>query len=590
MLEYARSCWDVVITQRSRPTARLAITVAGLLIAHITTFAAAGSEWRALATEELPTSITADLAVGNKTTIAAFNSQQGSITVYTTGSEPVRQRSVITATSADEEVTLTTKSTRDQGLTVTLSSKSDGDLLDVSFLPNSNIMAFKPGKTKTLHIHDTDIRYGIVPSLIGVDLVYDPARYEQEKELHIPSMNMFVGLADGNDAMMVGVWNRGNQAVKLGLNNRDGERLISDFSIDMDEQKFYLAYIEHENIWHAEKLKDTYLETDTEIDWQRPFDARWISRVYLKGMGVSYPFYAQTERRRISGRYVGGWFIWPFWFQGDKTMLHFEKQLPPIGEALIYYLDDDGKGGESSPIGIMEQALGSDRATAILDRKGVPPAQLLKHGHAVCAMLNITLGVPTSYYDDDIVVDSTLSYYDDIVTFIDLIRQRIYVFLAYAEEMETFVNEQERAHPGFTESVKPLHEILLEMERHRNQIPGESLDQVREWTKQLKKIREKTPLDRKKFQYCDQNCRRVAGTQDGLAMRLSWEATRIMEQSAEFAVKSPEHCKLAEQIIAKTRKVLRNGTWWEPTRLYWPPKVAAPAVPEKEPQGNRLTL
>jgi len=74
MLEYARSCWDVVITQRSRPTARLAITVAGLLIAHITTFAAAGSEWRALATEELPTSITADLAVGNKTSL--YNRQR----------------------------------------------------------------------------------------------------------------------------------------------------------------------------------------------------------------------------------------------------------------------------------------------------------------------------------------------------------------------------------------------------------------------------------------------------------------------------------------------------------------------------------
>ncbi len=582
MLEYARSYWKGVITRRAHHTGHLTVIIAGLLIAHANTFAAAGSEWRALAKEELPTSITADLAVGNKTTIAAFNSKQGSITVYTTGSEPVRQRSVVTATSAGEDVTLTTKSTSDQGLTVTLSSNSGGALLDVSFLPGGNIMAFKPGKTKTLHIHDTDIRYGIVPSLIGVDLVYDPARYEQEKELHIPSMNMFVGLADGNDAMMVGVWGKGNQAVKLGLDNSDGERLISDFSIDMDEQKFYLAYIEHQNIWHAEKLKDTYLETDTEIDWQRPFDARWIGRIYLKGMGASYPFHAQTERRKISGRYVGGWFIWPFWFDGDKTMLHFEKQFPPMGEALIYYLDDDGKGDESSPIGIMEQALGSDRATAILDRKGVPPAQLLAHGHAVCAMLYITLGVRVPYYDDTFVVDSTLSYYDDIVTFIDLIRQRIYVFLAYAEEMKTFLNEQEQAHPGFTESVKPLHEILLQMEGHGNQIPGESLDQVREWTKQLKKIRETTPLDSKTFKHFDQNCRRVAGRQDGLAMRLSWDATRIMEQSAEFAVKSPEHCKLAEQIIAKTRKVLRNGTWWEPTRIYWPPRVAAPCMPEKE--------
>jgi len=83
-------------------------------------------------------------------------------------------------------------------------------------------------------------------------------------------------------------------------------------------------------------------------------------------------------------------------------------------------------------------------------------------------------------------------------------------------------------------------------------------------------------------------CRRVAGPQDGLAMKLSWGAIRIMEQSAEFAVASPEHCKLAEQIIAKTRLTLRNGTWWEPSRLLWPPDVAAPAVPEKEFQGDSM--
>lgn len=566
------------------PYSRLLHRVALLLtlVSCVASFAAPQSGWNAMTKEELPSSITADLAVGTTTTIAAFNSNEGSMAVYTTGRGSTKRRTVITSVPARKNTTFAVTKQR-EGITVKQRDKNNDTLLEVSFLPKSNIMVFKPGKKKTLHLRDTHIRYGIIPSLIGVDLVYDPDEYQEENQLHVPAMNMFVGLADGNDAMMVGVWDKGNQAVKLGLNNRDGKRRISDFSIHMDEKNFSLAFIEHQNLWHAEKLKDTYLETDTEIEWKRPFDARWIGRVHCKESGINYPFYFQNDRRKISGRYTKGWHIMPFWFQDHKTMLHFEKKRPPVGEALIYYLDGHAKKNDvGSPIGIMKQALGSDRALALLDREGALPAQLLKHGHAVCAMLYITLGVRTPYYDDDIVVDESLSYYDDIVTFIDLIRQRIHVFLAYSEDMKNFLNEQAGIHPGFADSLKPMHAILVEMKARKNAIPKTSLNEVRAWTKELKKIRESNPVDIKKFKRFDNMCRRVAGPQDGLAMFLSWHAIEIMEQAAEFAVASPEHCKLAEGIIAKTRKVLRNGTWWEPHRLYWPPKVAAPAVREKE--------
>ena len=36
------------------------------------------------------------------------------------------------------------------------------------------------------------------------------------------------------------------------------------------------------------------------------------------------------------------------------------------------------------------------------------------------------------------------------------------------------------------------------------------------------------------------------------------------------AVESPEHAKMAEEVIVKARQVLRKPTWWEPTRRFQP--------------------
>ena len=59
-------------------------------------------------------------------------------------------------------------------------------------------------------------------------------------------------------------------------------------------------------------------------------------------------------------------------------------------------------------------------------------------------------------------------------------------------------------------------------------------------------------------------------TQDDLARTLSVLAIRLTEQAAWLAVESPEHAKMAEEVIVKARQVLRKPTWWEPTRRLQP--------------------
>lgn len=45
---------------------------------------------------------------------------------------------------------------------------------------------------------------------------------------------------------------------------------------------------------------------------------------------------------------------------------------------------------------------------------------------------------------------------------------------------------------------------------------------------------------------------------------------RLTEQAARIGVQSPQHAKLAEDVIVKARQLLRKPTWWEPTRRFTP--------------------
>ena len=62
----------------------------------------------------------------------------------------------------------------------------------------------------------------------------------------------------------------------------------------------------------------------------------------------------------------------------------------------------------------------------------------------------------------------------------------------------------------------------------------------------------------------------MAGTQDDLARDLSIQVIRLTEQAARIGVQSPQHARMAEEVIVKARQLLRKPTWWEPTRRFVP--------------------
>jgi hypothetical protein len=441
-------------------------------------------------------------------------------------------------------------------------------------LSEEGVFEFRPGQSQRLVLRDLRCHYGLVPSLIGADFLFDAQMRPQTDRLHIPSMNMVIGLVEGGDCLAVGVWPPGKQAASFVVKQAGKARLLDALAIDTAGQSFYFSCLQKPGIWHAEPLKPSYLEKDTVIGWKRPFEAKWIGRFFIASDEYHWPFYFRHDRAKLWGRYVRGWFYYPVWFDGDKTLIHFEKHFPPQGELLIYYLEPHPTRPDrspGSPVGVMEQALGKEQAARLLDFDGTVEKTLLEHRQAVCAMTNTM----QKWFDAGEETQRRAEierWCDDVSAFIGMIRARVNEFGALARELKAMLAAEVKVNPDLGGAVAELEPTLTAIEQSsKNDLPPTSLETVRRWTDEMKGLAaEVKPGNKKRYEKLGAQCRSVAGTQDDLARALSVLAIRLTEQAARQGVPSPQHARLAEEVIAKTRQVLRAPTWWEPCRRYEP--------------------
>ena len=163
-------------------------------------------------------------------------------------------------------------------------------------------------------------------------------------------------------------------------------------------------------------------------------------------------------------------------------------------------------------------------------------------------------------------------YTNDVATFIRLIRERVFQFDRFAVELQDLFQTEQKNDPTLAEGLKPCEEILAEIrDIVAGDMPETSLEEVGQWTNSIQKL---TPDDEQQSlataKALTQKCRSVAGTQDDMARNLSVVTMRLMEEAARMGTADPQHVRVADQIIARCRNILRQPTWWEPCRRYIP--------------------
>ena len=515
-----------------------------------------------------------DAVIENEQLTAVFRSKTGRVLIHTKADSNRNKLEFVPLELKDKPAEIThctiLLNTSDQAaLEVTFSGEGK-NLSAVIAFDRAGIVDIKPGRNiKGISIIGP-IAHGIVPNFVGDDLIFSPDDYASMNTLCVPSENLFVGLLEGQNDMLVVTWPEGKQKMKLVLgSNQQESRLFDSIDFDNNGKSLYLAVLSAPGIWYEEELKPTYLEKDVTIDWKRPFGAKWITQLSEGRVQTTYTF---RESKDKIWRGVIGHYTYPVWFSDDRASYRLSKKIPPKGRSIIYFLErKDTHDSILTPVDIIKATLGRQTSDAILDlpgrklrthhrrgAEGVRRACTCGCTEAIQAVFDAGQEVEKKEYVAGAV--------DDMVYFVEQHTERIGEYQEFARDMKEFLNQTRR-------SAGELKLFLDRMEAIVQEIPKEyqskqelimSLEYTDELTKQTKAlIQKKQSGNLKAYEQLSMKWRRMGGAQDDLVAQCHRIARKLLQQAGYGCTSSPEAAEIAKQIITRCKKYLRNADGYE---------------------------
>jgi hypothetical protein len=450
-----------------------------------------------------------------------------------------------------------------------------GDRSYMAWFTTEGLVRIAANNVQSFQARNCGLRYGILPSLVGADVCYDPQALSGEK-IELPSTQWFVGLVDGNDSMMVVAWESDAQAVSLGISGEGEKRAIDTFSVASDKAGFSISFVDHPNIWHREALQEDWLNDYTAIGWQRPFPARWMgeffvstgSKPYFGEPYMQYSFPFANANTRMWGVWFEDWNHYPFYFDGEKTMFHFEKGFIPKGDALVYFLEP-AAADLYSPCEILEQALGPEKAEALLDLGANQLRQLsystppeFMYDRPVCATTTHLSKIPQA---EKATVGINLATH--LFEFIREIRGRLDQYGAFFDQTANYLADEEKGHPELHDYVSNLQAMVTEAKSKSGEIYATPLSAVQEKTEGMKKKLLAGQGDG--FNCGDLDVRPTAGDQDDLCRHYNRLVMRLTQTAALDCGDSLEKANIAKHIWEQSRLILRRPVRWESRRTLY---------------------
>jgi hypothetical protein len=455
-------------------------------------------------------------------------------------------------------------------------SSRKGDCSYTAWFTPEGLVSIAGDHIPQFTVKDCHLRYGLLPSFVGTDILYAPATMPGASAVRIPSTQWLVGLVDGNDAMLVAVWESAAQAVSLGLTGEGENRLIDSLTITTTNAGFSLSLVEHPNLWHRETLQEDWLAAYTPISWRRPFEARWMCEFFVtpatrptfRQPNLFYSFPAASARTRHWGVWFEDTNFYPFSFDGPQTMLHFEKTFVPKGDALMYFLEP-AAADLYSPCEIVAQALGRDKALALFDfdanrlrRLHYSTPDEFMYDRPVCAT---TTRLTRIKKEDKAMVGVNLATH--LYEFIREIRGRLDQYGVFFAQMHDYLEAGKQARPELSEYLDELEKMVTDAQFRSNAIYATPLPDVREKTENIKKLLLEGTNDG--FNFGTLDCRPTAGSQDDLCRHYNRFVMRLVQTAAQKCGDSPQKAVIAGHIWEASRAILREPTRWESRRTLY---------------------
>jgi hypothetical protein len=283
---------------------------------------------------------------------------------------------------------------------------------------------------------------------------------------------------------------------------------------------------------------------------------------------MEYSFPVANAKTRMWGVWFEGWNHYPFYFQGERLIAHFEKGFVPNGAALFYFLEP-AAADLYSPVEILEQALGREKAEALLDLEAnglrkltysTPPEFM--YDRPVCATTTHLSHIAGS---EKATVGINLATH--LYEFIREIRVRIDDYVAFFDRMQSYLNGEDKAHPELHAYISELQAMVTEAKSKATEIYVTPLPAVKTKTEAMKSALLAGKGDG--FDCGNLDVRDTAGDQDDLCRHYNRLVLRLSQTAALECGDSPEKARIALHVWNESRMILRHPVRWEARRTLY---------------------
>jgi hypothetical protein len=548
------------------------------------------NDWTALPADTTTASFKGDAIVSNGRLAAVLRQKSDAVEVHairpsgviarlrlrvqTASGEPavrLERAAVVENTKGSVALEATFKTAKNENVTARFRLKRG----DVS-------LAAEPGAGAGKLRVECSSRFIVLPDFFADDITLDAARLPLAAA-ELPSESFVLHPLGKGDALALCVFENRKQDVRVTLDGKGEQRVVTGSEIGFEGKKVWVALLEAPQIWHVQEIKAEDAGKVVDLDWKMPYPAQWrvdfpraddltdswemllqekpngsyVKPSWLGGGDQSIP----ADRRRWNT--VLGTFPYPCWsdseLRGHMQPLK-NKVLKFQGAALVYPINRV----KLTPldaytvVDVMRNTLGVGPCEHILDLEG---QQAEYRGMATCAARDRL----TAIYDRKQQVakraeaDKVL---DDALTFVKHIRGRITRYVEFGRKMREYMAEQKKAHPELSDFIGEMERLTAEIDRRvaaraaKIKTPDDVARMNEDFRKEVLGYEGDDALTRcKKYAAA---LVEVGDNQDELSGECRYAVKALRQRAGILMALDPRVAPIASEIRARTQETLRN--------------------------------
>jgi hypothetical protein len=355
-------------------------------------------------------------------------------------------------------------------------------------------------------------RYVVVPDYFGDDMVYKAA---DARERSLPAENICLNLIDGNNAMLMTVWQSHDQEVFLAPFRPDTQGTTASLRIGcLKDKPVWLAFLESNGIWRS-------LTGPSDNSWKSPFPAKWRSTFGREnGMADSWDATLGPGPGQTEGNHEGPLLVYPI----DRS------PATPLTA--------------TCPTDVMRNTL------------GVGPCQYILACEGLGAQGDPTPNSVMNWAEKLFEQKKDKNAADDIKERLELMTQHI---ADARSKIQRYADFSAQVRLTLADRVAPYQVILDDLARvsAAGLTPASAPAHARELAaKVLALVGQAKPLS--ECQQLGQQLRAIGTVQDAALAKCRMGVRRLRAQARDIAAQQPASASLAEQVQRLAEQILKN--------------------------------